>query len=346
MIDFEKKIWPKFNNLLRKGFNQNAQAICPNILPFFAQLSYTTSDITEYQQLVKEFFDNLKQLIIVENAPLNISKQDTKIIVKTYLECLRYLIQKIYAKNESVVDEEKSLILNLLEDNIVAPLKYCLSSSEAFKSKIFFQYTSTLVAFFDKQSTSSELYKNLLDQFWCLLFAIITEDLQQQDVTELYLERVVDLINDLYVANPSVEEHKVKFAADAENDLKCNEQRAASPKEAHCSAAFIQKELKQLVTQLLRICLSKTLALKTSKYMKHVRLLCSMFNDKDFFAAVSEDTLETTLFTFISLLNTSAMDNDACEILLDVIFEILQKCEKVYRFKIIENELLKVCDFY
>ncbi|KAM7355402.1 E3 ubiquitin-protein ligase listerin [Cochliomyia hominivorax] len=342
-IDFHKNVWPKFTHLLSNAFNRNAQAICPNILPFFSQLADVTTDINEYQTLVKQFFDNIHNVIIAENNTItSISKHDNKMIIKTYFECLRYLMQKIQNKKENLTDEEKSIVFKLQEENIVDAIKWCLNATDNLTTKYIFQHTATLVAFFDKQSATSELYQQLLDTFWSQLFSIIPEELKKQDVSELYLERVIELINDLYMANPSLEEHKVKFIEDATEAIEQSE-RPPTPKEPHTTAAFIQKELKQLVLQLMRICLNKTMTLKCSKYIKHVRLLCNMFNDKEFFAKVSEDEkLETTLRTLVEILKSSFLDNEACEIVVDVIFDILQKLDKQQRFEFIERELMKI----
>lgn len=300
-------------------------------------------DITEYHDMIKQFFDNIRDVITMEenqtSTPNNISKQDNIMIIKTYFECLRYLIQKFNNKNQDIPEADKVIAQKLLQENVIQPIKWCLSSTNGLKPKYFFQHSSTLVAFFDKQSGLSLLYQQLLDTFWSLLFNLTTDDLQQQDVSELYLERVIELINDLYVSNPSLEEHKVKFLE--ENVDK--PEPTLIPKEPHVSAAFIQKELKQLVLQLLRICLKKTLTMKTSKYIKHVRLLCNMFNDKEFFVKLSEDeSLTTTLLTFVNLLKMSFLDNEASETVVDVVFEILNNLEKQQRFEFIEKELLKV----
>ena len=340
-VDFHQNIWPKFSSLQRNAFNRNAQAICPNILPFFSQLSQVVADISEYNVLVKQFFDNIRDVIISDNSTFSISKQDNKIIIKTYFECMRYLIQKVHNKKEDMQDEENAIVLKLLEDNIVETIKWCLTSSNSLITKYFFQHTSAFVAFCDKQSTKSTLYRSLLDKFWTLIFCIITEGLKEEDVDELCLERVIELINDLYVANPSLEENKVKFIEDNVEEDKV--ERSVALKEPHTIAAFIHNELKQLVLQLLRICLKKTLDSKTSKYMKHVRLICNMFNDKDFYAKVSDDNdLNTTLLTLVNLLKSMFLDNEACEIVTDVIFEILQKLEKQQRFLFIERELIEV----
>ncbi|XP_046806997.1 E3 ubiquitin-protein ligase listerin [Lucilia cuprina] len=343
-IDFYKNVWPKLTHLLRNAFNRNAHAICPNILPFFSQLINVTSDMQEYHNLIKQFFDNIKDVITMETPTNNnnTSMQDNKMIIKTYFECLRYIIQKVYNKKDKTVEEEKTLVLQLLEENIVQPIKWFLSGEDSLLTKYFFQQTSTLVAFFDKQSANCSLYQQLLEKFWCLLFTLIPEELHKTDVSEIYLEHVIELINDMYVAKPNLEEHKVKFVEvngeeegeNAENPIKDNN---------HTTAAFIQKELRQLVLQLLRICFNKTVSLKTSKYIKHVRLFCNMFNDKEFFAKISEDDkLDTTLRTLVDLLKSSVLDNDACAIVVDVVFEILQNLEKQQRFEFIERELIKI----
>ncbi|XP_011292059.2 E3 ubiquitin-protein ligase listerin [Musca domestica] len=347
-IDFREKVWPKFGHLLRNAFNRNAQAICPNVLPFFSQLSHVTQDIEEYHNFIKQFFDNLKGVIVSESS--QISKQDNIMIIKTYFECLRYINQKINnASKEQTSDSSntnRELLEYLLQENVMQPLMVCLSSPNSISSRYIFQNACTLVAFFDRQHTTSEIYQLLLDKFWQSLFQITTEGLNQPNVSELYLERVIELINDLYVANPSLEEHKVKFAEnekeDDENSTKS--ERPHTPKSSQVAADFRQKELKQLVLQLLRICMEKTQNLKTSKYIKNVRILCNMFNDRQFFAKLSaaDESLDGALKAFIQLLSSSFMDNEACEIVVDVIFEILQHCEKAKRFEYIDKELIKI----
>uniref|UniRef100_A0A1I8NVG8 E3 ubiquitin-protein ligase listerin n=1 Tax=Stomoxys calcitrans TaxID=35570 RepID=A0A1I8NVG8_STOCA len=351
-IDFREKVWPKFSSLLRNAFNRNAQAICPNILPFFSQLSQVTTDRTEYHQMVRQFFDNLKGVLVSETN--NISKQDTIIIIKTYFECLRYINQKIInASKVQPSPEENELVLQLLQDNVMQPLKWCLTSTNGLATRYIFQNASTLVAFFDKQHTDCPVYQQLLDKFWQSLFNITTEDLNQPDVGELYLERIIELINDLYVANPNLEEHRVKFATLVAEDKETKDngvddnqpllERPRTPKEQLTAAAFRQKELKQLVLQLLRKCIKKTETLNTSRYIKHVRLLCNMFNDKDFFIKLTEsNTLESSLTTFVNLLSTSFLDNEACEIVVDVVFEILHLVEKSQRFEYIDKQLMKI----
>ncbi|XP_073835872.1 E3 ubiquitin-protein ligase listerin-like isoform X2 [Musca autumnalis] len=345
-IDFREKVWPKFSHLLRNAFNRNAQAICPNILPFFSQLSHVTQDTAEYHNFIKQFFDNLKSIILSESG--QISKQDNIIIIKTYFECLRYINQKIHnASKDSVTQENRELVEHLLQENVMEPLQQCLSSTNSVATRYVFQNACTLVAFFDRQHTTSQIYQQLLDKFWLLLFNMTTEGLNASDVSELYLERVIELINDLYVANPSLEEHKVKFV-ESENVEETNSssstlERPRTPKSTQVAADFRQKELKQLVLQLLRICIQKTQTLKSSKYIKNVRLLCNMFNDRDFFTKLSEkETLEAALMTFVGLLSSSFLDNEACEIVVDVIFEILQHLEKAERFGYIDRELIKI----
>lgn len=241
--------------------------------------------------------------------------------------------------------------MQILQDNVMQPLKWCLNSTSAITSRYMFQNASTLVAFFDRQHTNSKMYQQLLHKFWTTLFTITTEDLNQQDVSELYLERVIELIGDLYAANPTLEEHKVKFVEQnketsksaTDDDESNTQERPRTPKEPQNAAAFRQKELKQLVLQLLRNCIKKTLTLKSSKYIKHIRLLCNMFNDIDFFSKLSEnDSLETTLMTFVNLLKSSFLNNEACETVVDVIFEILQHLDKTKRFEYIDKQLMKV----
>ncbi|XP_075159606.1 E3 ubiquitin-protein ligase listerin [Haematobia irritans] len=343
-IDFREKIWPKFSSLLRNAFNRNAKAICPNILPFFSQFSQATTDRSEYHQYIRQFFDLLKTCIVSETN--NLSKQDCIIIIKTYIECLRYFNQKISnASKTEILPEDNELVLHLLQENIMQPLKWCLTSTNGVTARYLYQNISTLIAFFDKQHEDSLIYQKLLETFWQSLFTITTEDLKQHDVSELYLERIIELINDLYVANPNLEEHKVKFAEVLEDDGNNagTPEFPRKPKDNLNAAAFRQKELKQLVLQLLRMCIEKTELLKTSKYIKHIRLLCNMFNNKDFLVKITEnESLESSLMAFVKLLITSFLDNEACEIVVDVIFEILNNMEKVQRFEYIDKELLKI----
>ncbi|KAL9902258.1 E3 ubiquitin-protein ligase listerin [Glossina fuscipes fuscipes] len=354
-IDFNKMIWPKFCSLLRNKFNRNARAICPNLLPFFSQLSQIVEDETECHCLIKQFSDNLKNIITTND--LNISKSDNIVTIKTYFECIRYFIQKLI-ENEPMSPEAAKFALILLEDNVIDLLKWCLSTTNPLTAKQCFQHIATLMAFFDKQVISYNPYEQLLNQFWNCLFVITSEDFFREDVNEFTLERVLELFKDLCLANPTLEEHKVKFikneqncedVADKEITYRENMEKAERDgklKQGYSAASFINTKLKRIVVHFFAACLRNILQFSSCKYIKYLRVIIAIFNDEEFFSRVTDKgTLDATLshiFAILERVITIDHDNKSLEILVEIIFEILKKHEKVKRFEFIENKLMKL----
>uniref|UniRef100_A0A1A9X109 E3 ubiquitin-protein ligase listerin n=1 Tax=Glossina brevipalpis TaxID=37001 RepID=A0A1A9X109_9MUSC len=358
-IDFNKVVWPKFCTLLRNKFNHNARAICPNLLPFFSQLSQIVQDEHECHDLIKQFIDNLKNIITTND--LNTPKSDNIITIKTYFECLRYFIQKLI-ENEDISLNAVKFALILLKDNVIDLVKWCLNTTNALTAKQCFQHTGTLVAFFDKQLISYKIYEQLLNQFWNSLFTTTSEDFVKEDVNDLILERVLELFKDLYLANPTLDEHKVKFRENETNyddkeeeittckEINKNIENDGSLKQTHTSAAsFINNELKRIVVHFFGTCLRNTLQFSSCKYIKYLRVILAIFNDEEFFIRVTnEGTLDASLTHIYTVLEKVIEidhhddDDKSLEILIEIIFEILKKQEKIKRFEFIENKLMKL----
>uniref|UniRef100_A0A1B0GD60 E3 ubiquitin-protein ligase listerin n=1 Tax=Glossina morsitans morsitans TaxID=37546 RepID=A0A1B0GD60_GLOMM len=354
--DFNKLIWPKFCSLLRNKFNRNARAICPNLLPFFSQLSQIVEDEDERHCLIKQFFDNLKYIITAND--LNISKSDNIVTIKTYFECIRYFIQKLI-ENEHMSPNAAKFALILLEDNVIDLVKWCLNTTNALTAKQCFQHTATLVAFFDKQATSYNPYEQLLNQFWNCLFVITSEDFFREDVNEFTLENVLELFKDLCLANPTLEEHKVKFMQNEQNYEDVSDTQAITYREnmekahmdgklkqAYTAASFINTKLKRIVVHFFAACLRNTLQFSSCKYIKYLRIIIAIFNDEEFFNRVTDKgNLDATLshiFAILEKVITIDHDNNSLEILVEIIFEILKKQERVKCFEFIENKLMKL----
>lgn len=154
-----------------------------------------------------------------------------------YFECLRFILQQINNDAERTASVEQ-FAFGLLEQQLLQPIGQLLLS-ENIHAKYFFQHTSALVAFWDRQcndesnKSSCSLYVKLLNVFWTRIFEMVTQHLTAEDVNEQWLSHVLLLVQDLHVANPSLETHCVKFLEadeEVENSEKTSQHSTPSKK--------------------------------------------------------------------------------------------------------------------
>ncbi|XP_030078799.1 E3 ubiquitin-protein ligase listerin isoform X2 [Drosophila hydei] len=345
-LNIRKALLPKLSSLLRNAFNRNAQAICPNLLPFLSKITAESLQDLDLYEFYQRFFDDLKSAVVGTHEP-PLSKADISIIHNAYFECLRFMLQQINNNAQRTAAMEE-FGYGLLEHQLLEPIGNLLHS-ESNHVKYFFQHTSALVAFWDREcntnsdKSASSLYVQLLNKFWTRIFDLVTQDLAVEDVNEQLLSHVLLLVQDLHVANPSLETQSVKFVeVDEEETTKVASQQSTPTRKAHDAAAFIQKELKQLVVKLVRICLDKASSSSNSaRFIRQVRTLTKMFTDAEFYKSLTErGELHATLDKFVSILGK--LNDDACESVVDILFEILSLQEPVPRFEYIGGTLLKI----
>jgi len=344
-LNIRKALLPKLSSLLRNGFNRNAQAICPNLLPFLSKITQASLQDLDIYDFYQRFFDDMKTAVTEKFDP-PLPKSDCTVIHNAYFECLRFLLQQIN-NNKEREQKDEEFATSLLQNNVLEPIGWLLKSDSAHV-KIFFQHSSALVAFWDRQINNrldnGGLYAKLLNQFWTRIFELVTQDLSAEQVNEQLLSHVLLLVQDLHVANPSLDTPSVKFAE--VQDEKVEKSEPTTPvKKAQEAAAFIQKELKQLVVKLVRICLDKAKnsgsGSSSSRYIEQIRTLTKMFTDAAFYKSLTDaGDLEGALNKFVSLLEQ--LDNDACESVVEIVFEILPLVASDKRFEYIENTLMKV----
>ncbi|XP_016959436.2 E3 ubiquitin-protein ligase listerin [Drosophila biarmipes] len=344
-LNIRKALLPKFSSLLRNGFNRNAQAICPNLLPFLSKITPASLQDFDIYDFYQRFFDDMK-LAVTEKFDPPLPKSDCTVIHNAYFECLRFLLQQIN-NNKEREQKDEEFATSLLQNNVLEPIGWLLKSESAHV-KIFFQHSSALVAFWDRQINNrldnGGLYAKLLNQFWTRIFELVTQDLAAEEVNEQLLSHVLLLVQDLHVANPSLDTPSVKFAE--VQDGKVEKSEPSTPvKKAQEAAAFIQKELKHLVVKLVRICLDKAKNSKSgsssSRYIEQIRTLTKMFTDAEFYKSLTDvGDLEGSLNKFVSLLGQ--LDNDSCEFVVEIVFEILPLVGSDKRFEYIEKTLMKL----
>ncbi|ALC44763.1 l-3-76BDr [Drosophila busckii] len=346
-LNIRKALLPKLSSLLCNAFNRNAQAICPNLLPFLSKITSASLQDMDLYEFYQRFFDDLKSALVDAHDP-PLAKSDASIMHSAYFECLRLVLQQIN-NNAERTEQMEVFAYGLLEHQLLEPIAHLLRSDSAHV-KYFFQHTSALVAFWDRQCSSDATNKNafalyikMLNKFWTRIFELITNDLAVEDVNEQLLSHVLLLVQDLHVANPSLETHSVKFAEPA-NEEEVSSQHSTPTRKAHEAAAFIQKELKQLVIKLVRICLDKVTASSgyiAGRYIRQVRTLTKLFTDAEFYKGLTElGELRATLDRFVALLGK--LNDDACESVVEILFEILTLLEPQESFDYIAQTLLKL----
>lgn len=116
--------------------------------------------------------------------------------------------------NKQREQKEEEFSFSLLDNNVLEPIAWLLKS-DSTHVKIFFQHSSALVAFWDRQINNrldnGDLYAKLLNKFWIRIFELVTQDLSAEEVNEQLLGHVLLLVQDLHMANPSLESPSVKF---------------------------------------------------------------------------------------------------------------------------------------
>nr|NP_730427.1 listerin E3 ubiquitin protein ligase 1 [Drosophila melanogaster]Q9VW09.2 RecName: Full=E3 ubiquitin-protein ligase listerin; AltName: Full=Listerin E3 ubiquitin protein ligase 1; AltName: Full=RING-type E3 ubiquitin transferase listerin [Drosophila melanogaster]AAF49146.2 listerin E3 ubiquitin protein ligase 1 [Drosophila melanogaster] len=345
-LNIRKTLLPKLSSLLQNGFNRNAQAICPNLLPFLSKVTQASLQDLDIYDFYQRFFDDMK-LAVTKKFDPPLSKSDCIVIHNAYFECLRFLMQQIN-NNKQREQKEEEFSFSLLDNNVLEPIAWLLKS-DSTHVKIFFQHSSALVAFWDRQINNrldnGDLYAKLLNKFWIRIFELVTQDLSAEEVNEQLLGHVLLLVQDLHMANPSLESPSVKFVEGPNEKIEKSEP-TTPVKKAQEAAAFIQKELKQLVIKLVRICLDKAnkgsgSGTSSSRYIEQIRTLTKMFNDAAFYKSLTDDgDLASALNKFVSLLGQ--LSCQACESVVEIVFEILPLLETGKRFEYIENTLMKL----
>ncbi|EDW76782.1 uncharacterized protein Dwil_GK19431 [Drosophila willistoni] len=350
-LNMRKAVLPKLSTMLKNAFNRNASAICPNLLPFLANVTQESLQDLDILEFYKRFFDDLKIGIVGTYDP-PLSKSDIMVIHNAYFECMRFLLQQMNQKEGGEEEQRNDFAIDLLQNHLLKPIAQLLSDENAHV-KCFFQHTSALVAFWDRQCQNghdkSLLYGKLLKLFWTDIFALVTENLAVQgEVNEHLLSNVLLLVQNLHVANPSLESPSVKFQEETESQQE--EIIRSSKKETQEAAAFIQKELKQLAIKLVRICLDKAkISTNPSRYVEHIGILTRMFGDLKFYESLTESNeIRATLDVILGLLGNGSHDinKETCDSLMDIIFEVLVWLQPEQRFEYIEKSLLRVQHHY
>lgn len=330
---------------------------------------------TSLNDFQKQFFDDI---FIALTTLDNKSKSDYSAITSAYFECLRYVIQQINITIQSENSVEKIELLKavakrLLNENIIDLLTMSLAS-DGFVVKYIIQHSSLLIAFWADPTKNSKLYIELLEIFWTDSIAFITEKLEKEKDDEIFLNNITELIEKLYSVNSKIEDQRVKFALEVDEftteldddddnngfqintkvNVTTNEERNFYSKvksnkiqidplaKKSNTASYIECELKNLVLQLVRLCLTKCTKELLSKYILKVHHLTNLFCDADFYERISEEkTITATLELLLKTLDH--LDDEICDHGIEIIFNALHFLAKEHKFDFIINNLLKVC---
>ncbi|XP_030373651.1 E3 ubiquitin-protein ligase listerin [Scaptodrosophila lebanonensis] len=343
-LNIRKALLPKLSSLLRNAFNHNAQAICPNLLPFLSKITDASLQDVDLYEFYIRFFSDMK-LAITEKFNPPLSKSECAVINNAYFECLRFCMQQIN-NNADRTTELDVFAHKLLQQQLLEPIALLLHNENGHL-KFFFQHSSALMAFWDRQCVNDvdrdSLYAQLLNKFWTKVFQLVTEELETDVIDEDLLSHVLLLLQELYVANPSLETQSVKFVEASKEERSQIDPAESSKvtKKGNGSASFIQKELKQLVGKLVRICLDKASAQKSSRFVRELRTLTKMFTDVSFFESLTDQgDLHATLDKFVALL--SQPNDEYCDSLVDIVFEILALQQPLDRLDYIAQKLLQL----
>ncbi|XP_055909691.1 E3 ubiquitin-protein ligase listerin [Eupeodes corollae] len=329
-INFKKNVQPKLSTFLRNACDGNTESVCPNLLPFLSKITQESLQDVDLNEFHKTFFSDMKEAITSAKV---ISKSDCSSITAAYYECIRFILQRLNSNASTSETEPTSpMPQHILDEFVNNPIRWACAN-QAIAVKYIFLHTSALVAYWADNS-SSQLYTKLLQGFWSSL----SDEIGSKHLSELHVENTISLINNLFWANPPLQSHKVKFAANDEDDEDAVDGKNRPKSKA--APPYVQKELRELAVRLVRLCLANMSKQNTLQFEAQIRSITKLYRDAQFYAEISEEnTIEETLNTFAGLL-TGGSPAPPSEVIVEIVFEILNYLETDKKLQFI-NKLLQ-----
>ncbi|XP_055844487.1 E3 ubiquitin-protein ligase listerin [Episyrphus balteatus] len=332
-INFKKNVQPKLTTFLRNACDGNAEAVCPNLLPFLSKITQESLQEINLDDFHKIFFTDMKEAITSTKV---ISKSDCSSITAAYYECIRFILQRLNSSASSTSAENDNERINqlsqfILEELINNPIRWACSN-QGNAVKYIFLHTSALVAYWADNS-KSELFTKLLAGFW----ASLSDDIENKQLNEINVENTITLINNLFWANPPLQSHKVKFAA-GDEDEDGDTVDGGNRHKSKAIPSYVQKDLRKLAVKLVRLCLTNMSHENPLQYEAQIRSLTKLYSDSQFYVELSDkNDIEDALNSFSGLLANSS--GAPSEVIVEIVFEILNYMEMDKKLQFIDKLL-------
>lgn len=171
-VDINKVFLPKLWKILKSA--SLPCIIYPNLLPMISKIDKTIMPGDDHLKSFHEkFFENVN--FGLRNSSL--SKSELSAVASAYYEILQFIIGQ--SMNDSnITDEEKLTTCNsFIDDHVIGVFFYCINT-EGSIGKSVFSRMSVMIKYWLKQSTTSEIYRKMLDRLWNELLLAVEGSLE------------------------------------------------------------------------------------------------------------------------------------------------------------------------
>ncbi|XP_057307534.1 E3 ubiquitin-protein ligase listerin-like [Hydractinia symbiolongicarpus] len=182
-VNSRKAVLPKLWKLLKNCGYGNINTVYPNLLPFLSNIP--TQVIGDGTGFYEEFFNNFFEGLFLKQDVLTAS--DTNIIMKSYMECYKYLLLT-HACNKELVEY---LIATQLQTVLTAT--FCGSSKRQMWYGALFKELKGLFLSINEQALSKGL-QEVQQNLWSVLKEIVIVDERFSGNEKNFYESLIDLL--------------------------------------------------------------------------------------------------------------------------------------------------------
>lgn len=189
-VNLQKAFLPKLWRILRSS--SCPCIIYPNLLPMISKFNKSIMPNDELQTFYVKFFENINEGM----RNVKLSKSELNVVASTYFETLQYVIIQIINDNDQSDEEKMTIVSNLMDDNIIAVIFWCINADSLF-GKVIFSRISEIVRHWSKNFDTKDIYRKTFDRFWSELYQVLEGSLETNSNLEKISNGHVELIKNL-----------------------------------------------------------------------------------------------------------------------------------------------------
>nr|XP_036228730.1 E3 ubiquitin-protein ligase listerin isoform X2 [Bactrocera oleae] len=319
LLDFNNAVEYRLWSLLQNNFFNNYENICPKMLPFCSALISVRTNNFNWYIFMKLFLEKFKYVFCSENV--NASGTDHKVVLNSYFDCLKLVLNKVINSTEMPLDEKQQNAFELLHKNILDPTKCLLRANRNCACKSFFDSTLQMLADIKiEREANEQIQAYLLKEFWISIFDLVTSLITD---IEHCPEGIIDIFQSL-----------VKFDQEGLSDkldlLLPNGQKDRN-----------KSKLKNLASDLVSHCLKRIAGKECESCLKHLLLFMDIFSDTKFNINITNNFDVTKSLEILIDLIPISNENLYVDI-AEIIFKFLHYLDGDQQFDFINNILISV----
>lgn len=276
-VSMDKLVLPKLWRVLKNSGQGCANIVYPSLLPLLSQ--FPKFNIDNKTNCFINFFDNMKYGLTQKTV--QISRSELSIIIKSFIECMRYAVL--------LNNDDTELCCLLLKEQLMPIIDLFLRDYTPIKKNMFIE-VSQLIRYWSKNRDNDEyksysvlikLFWNELDEIFKQLIDSTKENYDKNEVSSIFNAQIKLLMS---LKNSSVQVKKnlhVKFA-DCEDDF---EPRETIKVTLNDNDDKFNDELVKFVTN---VCINYLKDIQNQNRIEYLNQLVSSFESKSLFIEIAK----------------------------------------------------------